>query len=356
MWGRAGRGRQGRCGASGAGGGGARHGGEGKTGESEVIVGTCRVWRGPATGAGWTAGNLLSPFLDGDPRAECGGNTMVESLAAGGPVTASGSQVIYAGMTGLSSPATANAGHVFVTVDAGNASGSVPWTDIALSPVTNDFANQDVFNVGEFSVSSVTADGHDPTGGTVYVTIAGISGNGFSVPPLYRSADFGAHWLNVSSNLPGEPANAVVVDPNDANTVYVGTDTGVYFTQEIGQCAEEDCWQVYGAGLPNSPALGLEADGGGVGLLRVATHGRGVWEIPLATGTVAAQTTGKLAPGSLTFGAQAVTTASAAENITVTNTGTNALLVTSVAMTGDFTRRTIARGRAWPRGRAAWRR
>jgi hypothetical protein len=332
-------------GTSGVGGGGTGggaagkskpRGGSGADGESQVIVGTCRVWRGPATGAGWTAGNLLSPFLDGDPRAECGGNTMVQSLAAGGPVTASGSQVIYAGMTGLSYPATANAGHVFVTVSADTGSGSVPWTDIALSPVTNDFANQDVFNVGEFNVTSVTADGHDPTGGTVYVTIAGISGNGFSVPPLYRSADFGGHWLNVSSNLPGEPANAVVVDPNDANTVYVGTDTGVYFTQEIGQCAEEDCWQVYGAGLPNSPAMALEADGGGVGLLRVATHGRGVWEIPLATGTVAAATTGKLAPGALTFGSQAVTTASAAENITVTNTGTNALLVTSVAMTGDF--------------------
>ncbi len=304
--------------------------------ESQMIVGTCRVWRGPATGVGWGAGNVLSPFLDGDTRAECNGNTMIESLAAGGGKTASGSQVIYAGMAGLASPATANAGHLFVTVSADTASGSVPWTDIALSPVTNDFANGGIFNLGEFGVSSVTADAHDPTGGTVYATVAGMGGNGFSVPKVYRSVDFGAHWLNVSSNLPDVPANGLAVDPNDANTVYVAMDTGVYFTQAIGQCAAEDCWQVYGAGLPNSPVLAVEADGDEVGLLRVATHGRGVWQIGLATGTVAEGTTGTLAPVALTFGSQAVSTVSAAENITVTNTGTNALEVTSVAMAGDF--------------------
>jgi len=218
---------------------------------AQLLAGTCRLWRGPADGQGWTAANLLSPMFDGNQQASCNGNTLVRSVAAGGPSADSGSQVLYAGMQGLAlnqyGVETPNAGHFFVTTNAQNANGSTPWTDIALSPVTNAGLNNGVFNASQFDVSSVTVDPHDPTGGTVYATIYGLH-----VAHVYWSTNFGAQWLNVSSNLPDVPVSALVIDPNSANTVYVGTDTGVYFTQNITQCAQQDCWQQYGAGLPNT--------------------------------------------------------------------------------------------------------
>jgi hypothetical protein len=126
------------------------------------------------------------------------------------------------------------------------------------------------------------------------------------------------------------------VDPNDANTVYVGLDTGVYFTREITQCPQQACWQVYGAGLPNAAVSALEADGGTVGLLRVATYGRGAWQIPLATGALANQTTATLSASSLTFAGQAVSTASAPQNLIVTVDGVNPMTLTSIVASGDF--------------------
>jgi len=65
----------------------------------------------------------------------------------------------------------------------------------------------------------------------------GFAGNGINASHLYRSIDAGANWTNISSNLPNAPANSVVVDPNDANTLYVALDTGVYVTTQVTTCA-----------------------------------------------------------------------------------------------------------------------
>ncbi len=36
----------------------------------------------------------------------------------------------------------------------------------------------------------------------------GFAGNGTNAPHLYRSTDGGAHWINISSNLPNAPPTA----------------------------------------------------------------------------------------------------------------------------------------------------
>ncbi|MGP8217252.1 MAG: hypothetical protein ACLQQ4_16920, partial [Bacteroidia bacterium] len=113
------------------------------------------------------------------------------------------------------------------------------------------------------------------------------AGNGENAPHVYRSTNGGASWTNISRNLPNAPANAVLVDPNDANTVYVAMDTGVYVTNAVGTCTSANCWSVYGTGLPNAPVVALEASSGMAtgdgryGELRAGTYGRGIWEIPL---------------------------------------------------------------------------
>jgi Transmembrane protein 131-like N-terminal len=198
------------------------------------------------------------------------------------------------------------------------------------------------FNSGGFDLSSLAADPHDATGRTVYATVMGFAGNGINASHLYRSTDGGSHWANISSNLPNAPANSVVVDPNDANTLYVALDTGVYVTTQVTTCVSANCWSIYGTNLPNAPIVELAAAAampigdGRAGELRAATYGRGLWQIPLLTASTAAQASISLGPASLTFGPQAVATASAPQTITVTNTGNAPLTVSMVATTGDF--------------------
>ena len=307
---------------------------------SNMIVGTCRVWRGPAAGGNaWSSTNAISPMLDGVAEPNCNGNALVRSLAAGGaniqPGTGaqnSGSQVIYAGMAGLlDGGGGVVGGHVFSTQAANLANGSAKWTDLALSPVANESLYSGVFNPYFFDVSSLYADPHDPTGKTVYATI-----QGFGVPHLYMSTDGGADWNNISKNLPDLPLNDVLVDPNEPSVVYVASDGGVFVTQNVANCelGGGQCWNILGTGLPMAPAVTLSATLAGGGLLRVGTYGRGIWQVPLLSGVP--QTTMAVSPAALTFSGQAVQTVSSPQTVIVTNTGTTGLTMNNISVVGDF--------------------
>jgi hypothetical protein len=92
---------------------------------------------------------------------------------------------------------------------------------------------------------------------------------------LARSTDNGVTWQRADFGLPDVAVADIVADPRDSTgrTVYAATWIGVYVTTNAGFS-----WKLYGAGLPNVYAAGLylspKED-----FLRVATYGRGVWEI-----------------------------------------------------------------------------
>lgn len=319
---------------------------------SNAIIGTCRVWRGPAvSGAQWSGVNQLSTTLGGPQNSSCDPTTnpFLRSLAAAGPVANagavqnSGSRIIYGGMAGSITGGGAFAGHVFSTINADTASGTTRWTDLASSAVANDVASARRFNPNGFDISSLAADPHDATGKTIYATVMGFSQGGATAAHLYGSTDGGAHWLNLSSNLPNAPANSVVVDPNDANTLYIALDTGVYVTTNVTSCPTSNCWSVFGVSLPNAPAVELSAapmmpaSDGRIGMLRAGTYGRGIWQIPLLTAAYAARPAITLSTSSVSFADQAVGTISATQTILLTNTGTAPLVVSRTASTGDFT-------------------
>jgi hypothetical protein len=321
---------------------------------SDVLIGTCRMWRGLAeNGSGWPGANAIGAMFGGPQNAACSTatNAMVRSLGAGGAASGSsavqdaGSTVLYAGLAGKQDGGGNYGGELFADYAAGTAGASTVWTDVAKSAVSNDLADAGVFNPGGFDISSVVADTHDATGKTVYATVMGFAGNGTNAPHVYRSVNGGASWTNISSNLPNAPANGVLVDPNDVNTVYVAMDTGLYVTSAVTTCAAANCWSVYGVGLPNAPMVGLAAAAGMAtgdgrsGELRVATYGRGIWEIALLTAPSTAPPAAPamtLSPVSLTFATQAVGTASVAHTIMVTNSGNSQLIVSQMALMGDF--------------------
>jgi hypothetical protein len=303
---------------------------------TNVLTGTCRVWRGPVSdGSVWSSANAISGAFDGTNPATCTAtNPLLRSLAAGGPVATNaspqlaGSEVIYAGLAGILDGGLSQGGAVFVATSANTGFTSTSWLNIANNPVTNDIANNKIFNPAGFDVSSLTADAHDATGATVYATIMGFGyTSDTELPHVYRSTDFGAHWLNITANLPDAPANALAVDPNDANTVYVATDTGVYVTTAITTCSVSNCWTPFGTSLPNSPVLSLVAGAqlptgdGRRGMLRAGTYGRGIWQTPLLSAISLAQPAITLSANSLSFTAQQVSTESVAQTITVTSTG-----------------------------------
>jgi hypothetical protein len=302
---------------------------------TQLLVGTCRVWRGPADGV-WTAPNAISPMLDGAKgKASCANDALIRTMAA--LPLATGGEVIYAGMYGAADGGSTLAGHVLKATYDPLISAVPVWQDLTLNPVSNDTLSLNHFRL---DISSIFVDPHDPTGNTVYVTVQGFPDPAHNVRVAYGSTDGGAHWVFISSNLPSSPANSLVIDPQDANTAYIATDNGVYSTRQIATCATaaSRCWSAYGTGLPHAPVVQLSAAPAmaSLNVLTAATYGRGVWQIPLWTAGTQL-TTATIAPGSLTFASQTVGTTSAAQTLTLTNTSGIALTLSAIVVTGDFT-------------------
>lgn len=301
---------------------------------SQLLIGTCRLWRGPADGSAWSSGNAVSPILDNNASAgPCSGDALIRSIAA--LALPDGTERVYLGMYGAMTFGGKLAGHVLSAIINPAASVAPVWSDLTFNPVSNDSTSLNHYGM---DISSIYIDPHDATGNTVYITVEGAETLLAPVQTAYRSTDGGAHWANLTANLPGTPASSIVVDPQSANTVYLATDEGVYIATQVPNCAvtPSTCWSLYGSGLPLAPVVSLNVSSAGSSpVLLAATYGRGIWQAPLASASVslAAATA---SPTSLTFADQAVGTASAAQTITLQNTGAVGLTVTSVNATGDF--------------------
>jgi len=81
-------------------------------------------------------------------------------------------------------------------------------------------------------------------------------------------------WTNISGTesgpLPDIPVNALVLDTREV--MYIATDLGVFSTRDGGTT-----WTNFSQGLPNCAVFDMRLHQP-TRLLRVATHGRGVWE------------------------------------------------------------------------------
>jgi hypothetical protein len=304
--------------------------------ETQALVATCRIWRGPVNGSAWSSNNAISGILDNSSNSFCNGDAVVRSLASqmdGG----TGTEMIYAGMFGGNISSSIIPGHIFSANYNPTSGSAATWNDLTENTVTNSsFA----FNTAGADVSGIYIDLHDVTGNTVYVTIGAVPTQATGGTGIYRSTNGGASWTSIESNLPKVPINAVAVDPQNSNVVYIALDSGVYFTATIESCATvgANCWSPYGESLPMAPAVQLIATplGALTQALTVGTYGRGIWQIPLYTSGTA-NTTATLTPSSSNFGNQVENVPSGADAIVLKNTGSVTLTPTLITMTGDFT-------------------
>lgn len=104
---------------------------------------------------------------------------------------------------------------------------------------------------------------------------AWIAFSGFYNQHVYRTTDGGTTWTSLGSNFPDIPVNTLVVDPLNERNIYAGTDIGVLATNDGGET-----WFEFGQGLPRVVVADMEIHRSNR-VLRVATHGRSMWEIDL---------------------------------------------------------------------------
>jgi len=236
---------------------------------NELLVGTCRVWRGSTVGTAFTA---LSPNFDTGIAGTCNGNetNQVRSIAAGGAKDGGGfSKVVFATSDGSGPNAGAGGGEVWVT------------TNGSTTQMTNVTGS---INPQNYTISSVAMDSTDVTGQTAYVGIMG-----FNVSHVWKTTNAGGAWTDwTGSGLPNAPVNALLVDAA-AGQIYAGTDVGV-FVSSTSSAVWTEMGPAPSSGLagylPNVPVTAIQMfNSGGTKKLRASTYGRGIWEYSL---TVAA--------------------------------------------------------------------
>lgn len=211
-----------------------------------LLVGSQKVWKSTNNGQSYGA---VSGDLTTNPPSELTYGT-ISALE----ISPADSRVYYAGT---------DDGRVWRSTDAGGS-----WTDVSAGlPVRY--------------VTRLTADPYDPQ--AVYVTHSGFT---LDEPAahVHRSPDQGASWVSISGNLPDAPANDLLVDPADPQTLYLATDVGVYATRNLGAG-----WFPLGQGLPLQTVFDLSLHAGSRTLV-AATHGRSQWKLDLGALPVAVET------------------------------------------------------------------
>ena len=209
-----------------------------------AAFGTHRLWLTPDWGNSWvTLPTGTNPYAPAAPD-------LTQDQLDGSPIRA----IAFASAS-LVFAATQNQVWRFDQTDSG-------WTSTAITTA----------NLPPNRVITALAV-EDQSAGSFYIALGGSGHNHVwhFEGSVWQSAGLAASTLDA-------PAHAVVVDPANTQTVYLGTDVGCWRGTKTG--ATSWTWTLFSQGLPESAITDL-AIHARARLLRAATHGRGVWEIRL---------------------------------------------------------------------------
>jgi uncharacterized repeat protein (TIGR01451 family) len=223
-----------------------------KDNPSQLFLGTYRLYR---TNNARTpkAGDVHWDNISPDLTAGCAGTApngargcFISAIGLGG------GDAVYTG---------AEDGRVFLSLNA-QTSDSPTWTRL------------DQGDLPERPVTQIAVDRSNYR--TAYISYAGFNASTPERPGhVFATVDGGKKWLNISGNLPDLPVNSVILDPSYPNTLYVGTDVGVYVTYNRG-----GTWSPLGTGFPNVATWQLDLNPSDTQRVLVAgTHGRGAFRL-----------------------------------------------------------------------------
>ena len=158
-----------------------------------------------------------------------------------------------------------NTNHLLAFVDDGTLYSTVDegatWEDISV----------DHPGFPWWAMSDATYDHNDPS--IIWATFS----DPLSSLRVIKSIDGGITWEDVSDGLPDVPANCILSTNRCNNSVYLGTDIGVYSLED-----QQSSWEYVEEGLPNVIVRELELNYA-TNQLYAATYGRGIWKVYLPT-------------------------------------------------------------------------
>ncbi len=118
-------------------------------------------------------------------------------------------------------------------------------------------------------VKTIDASSYN-AGGAVIAVDCHFSGN--FTPYLFQTTDYGKTWEPISGNLPKNVyAHVVRQDLRNPNVFYAGLENGLYVTWDGGKQ-----WYLFGLGLPDAPVYDIALQRERNDLI-VGTHGRSIW-------------------------------------------------------------------------------
>ena len=149
----------------------------------------------------------------------------------------------------------------------GTVSGASTLADFTAAGMPARYVGRIALDPGDANVAYVAFDGYGVAAGQhVWKTTNLMTG--------------APTWTPAGSGIPDVPVNALVVNPADPAHVFAGTDVGVYVSGDAGAD-----WLPFDTGLPIVAVFDMAIQPTSQ-TLRIATHGRGMWE-RLITGATA---------------------------------------------------------------------
>jgi len=208
---------------------------------SVLYFGTYRVWKTTNWGNSWES--VSSDLTDGDD----GSTFHTVSTIAVSPVN---TDIVIAGT---------DDGNVHISADGGDF-----WSDI-----TEDLPKR--------WITRVAADPFDAN--TIYCTVSGFRWDE-PEPHVFKSINLGESWVSITGNLPEIPMNVIVLDPEIPDRIIVGSDAGMFLTEDGGQY-----WVSISKGLANVPVVALKIHNP-TRILVAGTYGLSAYKINLDDLTV----------------------------------------------------------------------
>lgn len=87
---------------------------------------------------------------------------------------------------------------------------------------------------------------HPDSANVCYVTLSGYKVDSTG-SHIFRTTNFGTNWTSISGNLPDAPINDVVIDSDNTNTLFIGTDITVMYSINLGAS-----WNILATGIPSN--------------------------------------------------------------------------------------------------------